>query len=119
MAFVACPPAPIMAKRVGAGLVMPLDGSAALQVVYFSYKTLLMRIGCSTISFAPLTTEEAFAQIADLGFTVIDLAAVPKFFEHVQLVDPPEGHVDHVAALVEKFGFTVSGLQSVPWVPDA
>lgn len=78
-----------------------------------------MRIGCSTISFAPLTTEEAFQTIADLGFTVVDVAAVPKIFEHVQLVDPPEGHVEHVASLVEKFGFTVSGLQSVPWIPDA
>jgi sugar phosphate isomerase/epimerase len=78
-----------------------------------------MRIGCSTICFGPQTTEEALRRIAELGFTVVDVAAVPRFFEHVNLVDPPAGEVDRVAKLVHDHGFEVAGLQSVPWVPDA
>jgi D-psicose/D-tagatose/L-ribulose 3-epimerase len=78
-----------------------------------------MRIGCSTICFGPQSTEEALQRIADLGFSVIDVAAVPRFFEHVQLIDPPAGEVERVANLVKQHGFEVSGLQSVPWIPDA
>jgi sugar phosphate isomerase/epimerase len=78
-----------------------------------------MRIGCSTITFGPQSTEEALQRIADLGFAVIDVAAVPRFFEHVQLIDPPAGEVERVAKLVSGHGFEVSGLQSVPWIPDA
>ena len=78
-----------------------------------------MRIGCSTITFGPQTTEEALQRIADLGFAVIDVAAVPQFFEHVQLIDPPAGEVERVAKLVRGHGFDVAGLQSVPWIPDA
>jgi len=32
------------------------------------------RLGCSTISFRHLALDEAFAQIAELGFPEIDLA---------------------------------------------
>lgn len=78
-----------------------------------------MRIGCSTITFGPQSTEEALERIAELGFTVIDVAAVPSVFEHVQLISPPPGEVERVARLVHSYGFEVAGLQSVPCLPDA
>ncbi|WP_020673066.1 sugar phosphate isomerase/epimerase family protein [Amycolatopsis nigrescens] len=73
-----------------------------------------MRIGCSTITFGPQGTEEAFDRIAELGFTVVDLAAVPGLFDHVRLVDPPPGELERVANSVRAHGFSVAGLQSVP-----
>lgn len=79
----------------------------------------VVRIGCSTITFSSRPVEEALQRIADLGFDVIDLAAVPSFIDHVQLIDPPAGHADRLAALVDRHGFEVAALQSVPWLPDA
>ncbi|WP_158564176.1 sugar phosphate isomerase/epimerase family protein [Jiangella anatolica] len=78
-----------------------------------------MRIGCSTITFGPQSIEEAFERIADLGFRVIDLSAVPGVFDHVNLIDPPAEEIGRIASLVDRYGFEVAGLLSVPWIPDA
>jgi sugar phosphate isomerase/epimerase len=77
-----------------------------------------MRLGCSTITFGPQPLEEALARIADLDFTVIDLAAVRGVFDHVRL-DSGADEVTRVGRLVSRYGFEVAGLQTVPWVPDA
>jgi sugar phosphate isomerase/epimerase len=78
-----------------------------------------MRIGCSTITFGSQSLDEALERIADLGFTVIDVSAIPGVFDHVQLINPPAGEIEHAAKLVRAHGFIVAGLQSVPWHPDA
>ncbi|WP_084469783.1 sugar phosphate isomerase/epimerase family protein [Jiangella gansuensis] len=78
-----------------------------------------MRIGCSTITFGPQPVAEALQRIADLGFSVVDLAAAPSYFEHIRLVDPPAGQAEVVAGLVQAHGLEVAGFISVPWVPDA
>ena len=44
------------------------------------------RLGCSTISFRHLPLDEALAQIAELGFTTIDLGALPGVCDHVPYV---------------------------------
>ncbi|WP_165368322.1 sugar phosphate isomerase/epimerase family protein [Phytoactinopolyspora endophytica] len=78
-----------------------------------------MRIGCSTITFGPLPSEQALQRIADLGFTVIDIAAVPGHFDHVNLLNPAVDEVERIAASVHRHSFDVAGVQSVPWLPDA
>jgi sugar phosphate isomerase/epimerase len=44
------------------------------------------RLGCSTISFRHLALDEALAQIAELGFSTIDLVALPGVCDHVPYV---------------------------------
>lgn len=78
-----------------------------------------MRIGCSTITFGPLATEDALERIHRLGFAVVDIAAVPGVFNHVEIIRRPVGEVERIAKLVHDRGFEVAGLQSVPWHPDA
>lgn len=78
-----------------------------------------MRIGCSTLTFVPQTLDEALDRIAGLGFTVIDIVAVPGWCDHVLLAEPPLGQTDRVADLVRSHGFDVAGLQTIPWHPDA
>jgi sugar phosphate isomerase/epimerase len=78
-----------------------------------------MRIGCSTITFGPQSREEALERIAELGFRVVDLAAVPGVFDHVRLIAPSPGEAGRVADLVRGHDFEVAGLQSMPWLPDA
>ncbi len=45
--------------------------------------TLPRRLGCSTISFQHLTLDEALVEIERLGFTEIDLGALPGVCDHV------------------------------------
>ena len=50
------------------------------------------RLGCSTISFRHLDLDEALSWIAALGFTSIDLGALPGVCDHVPYVlDAPGG----------------------------
>lgn len=78
-----------------------------------------MRIGCSTITFGRSSTEDALRNIARLGFTVVDIAAVPGVFNHIEILARPAGEIERISNLVLQYGFEVAALQSVPWVPDA
>lgn len=78
-----------------------------------------MRIGCSTISFGPLPVQEALSRIADLGFSLVDIAAVPKIFEHILLVDPPEAQIDTIAAVLHERAMQLVAVPTVAWIPDA
>lgn len=77
-----------------------------------------MRIGCSIITFGNRPVEESLRRIAELGFDVVDVAAVPSYPEQGELVAPAARHIDRLAGLVQRHGFDVAGLQSAPWVPD-
>src|ERR1700737_1764591 len=64
------------------------------------------RLGCSTISFRHLPLDKALATIAGLGFTEIDLGALPGVCDHVPFpLDP--GAVSEVADVVAASGLTV------------
>lgn len=78
-----------------------------------------MRIGCSTIPLAPLSGEAALRTLADLGFEVVDLAAVSTLFDHIQTIDPPRDQPDRFAKLVSELGLEVNGVPTVVWIPDA
>jgi sugar phosphate isomerase/epimerase len=78
-----------------------------------------VRLGCSSVTFAPQSAEDSLRRIADLGFTVVDLGAVPRWCDHVQLADPPRGQIQRLESLVGQYRFEVAGLQSVPWYPDS
>ncbi len=67
------------------------------------------RLGCSTISFRHLPLEEALAQIAALGFTTIDLGALPGVCDHVPYVLDAEA-VNAVAATVAASGLAVRSI---------
>src|SRR2546423_5146314 len=112
MALVACPPAPIMANRITGpqhrGLYCNLTS-----------KMTSMRVACSTISFGSLPVGETLDRIAGAGFTVIDLAAVPRIFPHVDLVAGAVDQGDQLAKQLAVHGLEVFGLQSGPWIPDA
>ena len=57
------------------------------------------RLGCSTISFRHLDLANALAWISELGFTTIDLGALPGVCDHVPYVLDPAA-VSSVAATV-------------------
>jgi sugar phosphate isomerase/epimerase len=67
------------------------------------------RLGCSTISFRHQPLPEALATIADLGFTEIDLGALPGVCDHVPYVlDLPA--VENVARIVIASGLQVRSI---------
>jgi sugar phosphate isomerase/epimerase len=67
------------------------------------------RLGCSTISFRHQPLPEALATIAGLGFTEIDLGALPGVCDHVPYVlDLPA--VDNVARTVIASGLEVRSI---------
>jgi sugar phosphate isomerase/epimerase len=67
------------------------------------------RLGCSTISFRHQPLPEALATIADLGFTEIDLGALPGVCDHVPYVlDLPA--VENVARTVIASGLQVRSI---------
>jgi sugar phosphate isomerase/epimerase len=67
------------------------------------------RLGCSTISFRHQPLPEALAAIAGLGFTEIDLGALPGVCDHVPYVlDLPA--VDNVARTVIASGLEVRSI---------
>ena len=67
------------------------------------------RLGCSTISFRHQPLSEALATIAGLGFTEIDLGALPGVCDHVPYVlDLPA--VDNVARTVIASGLEVRSI---------
>src|SRR3954447_21245009 len=79
-----------------------------------------MRIACSTICFGNAAVDDALEHIADSGFDLIDLAAVPLIFPHVQLTDdPPADQPERLAKRLAELGLAVNGVNSVPWIPDA
>lgn len=78
-----------------------------------------MRIGCSTIPLAPLSGEAALRNLAELGFEVVDIAAVSTLFDHIQTIDPPRDQPDRFAKLVSELGLEVNGVPTVVWIPDA
>src|SRR4051794_26413326 len=78
-----------------------------------------MRVACSTISFGSMPVGEALDRIAGAGFTLIDLAAVPRFFPHVDVISGAADQGGELAKQLAHYGLEVFGLQSVPWIPDA
>src|SRR6478609_10461301 len=67
------------------------------------------RLGCSTISFRHQPLPEALATIAGLGFTEIDLGALPGVCDHVPYVlDQPA--VENVARTVIASGLQVRSI---------
>jgi sugar phosphate isomerase/epimerase len=64
------------------------------------------RLGCSTISFRHLELDGALSQIARLGFTEIDLGALPGVCDHVPYQLTPSA-VDRVAETVCRSGLRV------------
>lgn len=67
------------------------------------------RLGCSTISFRHQDLAAALATIAGLGFTEIDLGALPGVCDHVPYV-LDEAAVTAVAATVRASGLTVRSI---------
>jgi sugar phosphate isomerase/epimerase len=78
-----------------------------------------MRVGCSTVSFAPFPLERAVATIAELGFGSLDVAAIPTFAEHIRGADPGVDQPARLTALVTGLGLTVEAVPSIVWFPDA
>jgi hypothetical protein len=64
------------------------------------------RLGCSTISFRAWTLPEALAEISGLGFTEIDLGALPGVCDHVPTPLPAE-LVDELAEQILASGLSV------------
>ena len=64
------------------------------------------RLGCSTISFRAWTLPGALAEISSLGFTEIDLGALPGVCDHVPTPLPAE-LVDGLAEQILASGLTV------------
>ncbi len=67
------------------------------------------RLGCSTISFRHQPLPVALQTISDLGFTEIDLGALPGVCDHVPYV-LDEVAVSDVAAAVEASGLSVRSI---------
>jgi sugar phosphate isomerase/epimerase len=67
------------------------------------------RLGCSTISFRHLALDRALAWIAALGFTEIDLGALPGICDHVPYELTPAS-VDAVAGTVASSGLAVRSI---------
>ena len=67
------------------------------------------RLGCSTISFRHLDLDKALSHIAELGFTSIDLGALPGVCDHVPYVLDAAG-VGAVAATVGASGLRVRSI---------
>ncbi len=67
------------------------------------------RLGCSTISFRHQDLDRALATIAGLGFTEIDLGALPGVCDHVPYV-LDEAAVDAVSATVAASGLAVRSI---------
>ncbi|MGU3655065.1 sugar phosphate isomerase/epimerase family protein [Mycolicibacterium sp. A43C] len=67
------------------------------------------RLGCSTISFRHQNLARALTTIAGLGFTEIDLGALPGVCDHVPYV-LDEAAVDQVARTVAASGLTVRSI---------
>lgn len=78
-----------------------------------------MRIGCSTISFGATPVDDVLARIGSLGFEVVDVAAVPLFFEHIRLADPPPHQSAHLRERLDALGLEVNAVPTVAWIPDA
>ena len=82
------------------------------------------RLGCSTISFRHLTLPQALATIAGLGFTEIDLGALPGVCDHVPYV-LDDVAVAEVATTVASSGLRVRSINgdigdlNVVLAPDA
>ncbi|KUI31234.1 xylose isomerase [Mycobacterium sp. IS-1496] len=71
--------------------------------------TLHSRLGCSTISFRHQALPQALETIAGLGFTEIDLGALPGVCDHVPYV-LDESAVADVAAVVAASGLRVRSI---------
>ena len=69
------------------------------------------RLGCSTISFRHQPLAEALVTISDLGFTEIDLGALPGVCDHVPYVLDADA-VNHVAAIVSCSGLRVRSINA-------
>jgi sugar phosphate isomerase/epimerase len=69
------------------------------------------RLGCSTISFRHLGLADALATIAELGFTEIDLGALPGVCDHVPYALDADA-VTAVAAVVRGSGLTVRSINA-------
>ena len=67
------------------------------------------RLGCSTISFRHQPLPEALATIVGLGFTEIDLGALPGVCDHVPYVLDMAA-VEHVARTVISSGLRVRSI---------
>ena len=67
------------------------------------------RLGCSTISFRHLDLAQALSRIAELGFTSIDVGALPGVCDHVPYVLDAAG-VGAVAATVSASGLRVRSI---------
>lgn len=77
-----------------------------------------MFIGCSTISLSPLTGPEALREISALQFEHVDIAAVPKVFDHIKLTEPAQEQIIALSHIVDKLGLSVNGIPTVAWAPD-
>ena len=64
------------------------------------------RLGCSSISFRHLTLTDALVAIRDLGFSEIDLGALPGVCDHVPFA-VSDADVDEVAGLIATSGLRV------------
>jgi sugar phosphate isomerase/epimerase len=71
--------------------------------------TLHARLGCSTITFRHQDLAQALTTIAQLGFTEIDLGALPGVCDHVPFV-LDDAAVDAVAQIVASSGLRVRSI---------
>ncbi|MFA4840371.1 MAG: sugar phosphate isomerase/epimerase [Agrococcus sp.] len=71
-----------------------------------SAATLPRRLGCSTISFQHLTLDDALVEIERLGFTEIDLGALPGVCDHVPF-ELDDAAIAQVAATIAAHGLRV------------
>lgn len=68
--------------------------------------TLPSRLGCSTISFQHLPLHEALIEISGLGFTQVDLGALPGVCDHVP-EDLTNEAIAEIAAVISESGLAV------------
>lgn len=73
--------------------------------------TLDPHVICSTITLRHLPLDQALATIADLGFTAIDLGALPGVCDHVPYV-LDDAAVEQVAATVQASGLRVRSVNA-------
>lgn len=67
------------------------------------------RLGCSTISFQHLALDEALTEIERLGFTEIDLGALPGVCDHVPF-ELDDAAIAEVAATIAAHGLRVRSM---------
>src|SRR5687767_9759832 len=77
-----------------------------------------IEIGCSTILFNTNTFDEAIEPIAEAGFRLVDLCAVPGFAPHLDVDGDAKEQGGYARKRLEQLGLTPTGINCVAWIPN-